>query len=55
MRVWKQAAQPLDQFDIILIEDSLQADSLIYLPYAQQGRTKKDYRVGSHLLQVYSR
>jgi protoporphyrinogen oxidase len=23
--------------------------------FSQQGRTKKDYRVGSHLLQVYSR
>jgi hypothetical protein len=49
MSAWKQrGGNPLDQFDIILIEDSL-SDSLLYIPDAQVGRSEVDYKVGSTL------
>jgi hypothetical protein len=53
---WRaEAMTPLDQFDVILIDDSLEDELTTYRPYSEKGRLNTEIMIGSHVLHVYSR
>jgi hypothetical protein len=46
---------PLDQFDVILLDDSLEGELATYGSNSQKGRTNTEFMIGSDVLHVYSR
>jgi 4-amino-4-deoxy-L-arabinose transferase-like glycosyltransferase len=53
---WRaEAMTPLDQFDVILMDDSLEEVLTTYRPYSEKGRLNTEIMIGSQVLHVYSR
>jgi hypothetical protein len=53
-KIWTMASSnPLQRFDVIVIDESFVDERREYSPFAQAGRTKRDFHVGSDVVHVY--
>jgi 4-amino-4-deoxy-L-arabinose transferase-like glycosyltransferase len=53
-KIWSMASpNPLQGFDVIVIDESFVDERREYSPFAQAGRTKRDFHVGSDVVHVY--
>jgi hypothetical protein len=48
-------SRPLDRFDVILLDDSLEGELATYGSDSEKGRANTEFMIGSHVLHVYSR
>jgi len=51
---WSMAnSNPLQGFDAIVIDETFVDERRVYSPYAQAGRTERDFRVGADVVHLY--
>jgi hypothetical protein len=53
-KLWSMTSRnPLQGFDVIVIDESFVDERREYSPFAQEGRIERDFRVGSNVIHVY--
>jgi hypothetical protein len=53
-KLWsKESRNPLERFDVIVIDESFIDERREYSPLAQAGRIERDFHVGSNVVHVY--
>jgi hypothetical protein len=53
-KLWSMTSRnPLQRFDVIVIDESFVDERREYSPFAQEGRIERDFHVGSDVVHVY--
>ena len=53
-KLWSmESRNPLQKFDVVVIDESFVDERREYSPFARVGRIERDFRVGTNVVHVY--